>query len=446
MIHTSIRVTALLMAALICLCVLLTGCNQTKKNDVASDTKEDGVQSKPDWEENTEGSTTVPGESSTTAPGEGSTDENEDDKPQGGDLSRVPTLNVLVDALEMEQEQTLDISQYVETNDAEEIGFSVSDKTIISVNESGKLTAIGGGTAYVSVTARNSVGVVKKYIDVTVHKKLGPPQPPTPDIPEVTLFEKRATIDIGKQYDLMEMMFTLASEVLFTSDDWSVATVDEEGIITGVAVGETVINVYVVEGGVLYEGAKFPVKVGEKWEADDPVTKELLNLIDELPMYRGFTWFNCNILSTPKYNVRDLDKATAGPAEIWASTLQLNIRFERNTIDATVGIENMETYDFYFDFYYRPYSESNDRVDYKKAELQPWSVYNDLYNPIYRCRFYDAFGFGKGEGLVEGQLYQMFVVIRQGEKPLGYYETEMTWTDSCASYVEAAENDPTILK
>ena len=108
MIHTSIRVTALLMAALICLCVLLTGCNQTKKNDAASDTKEDGVQSKPDWEENTEGSTTVPGEGSTTASGEGSTDENEDNKPQGGDLSRVPTLNVLVDALEMEQEQTLD--------------------------------------------------------------------------------------------------------------------------------------------------------------------------------------------------------------------------------------------------------------------------------------------------------------------------------------------------
>ena len=104
----------------------------------------------------------------------------------------------------------------------------------------------------------------------------------------------------------------------------------------------------------------------------------------------------------------------------------------------------MSTYNFFFDFYYRPYDETNDRGDYKKATIQPWSIYTDQ-NAIYRCEFYDAF-YVENDGLVQDQMYEVIVVVREGNTQLGYAESEFTWTDSCESFLQAAINDSSIEK
>ena len=266
------------------------------------------------------------------------------------------------------------------------------------------------------------------------------------EIPEVSLFEDSAKIVIGKTYNLYEMSFTLAEEVKYVSDNTAVATVDAEGIITGVAEGTANVTIYVVVDGKDYEGAKFPVTVEAPWQPTDPISKEAVTAKDTLTQYTTFDWYTVNVTGAglEAYNVRNLETATAGPVEIWSNHLQLLFRFQQSEVNATKGADDMSTYNFYFDFYYRPYDENNDRGDYKKATVQPWSIYTDQ-NAIYRCEFYDAFDYANNP-LVEGQLYEIIVVVREGETQLGYAESEFTWTDSCATFTQAAEEDPSIEK
>jgi hypothetical protein len=99
--------------------------------------------------------------------------------------------------------------------------------------------------------------------------------------------------------------------------------------------------------------------------------------------------------------------------------------------------------DYYFDFYYRPYDEGM-RGDYKKATVQAWSVYRQ-YQTFYRCKFYDAFNI-ENEPLTEGKKYDFILVVREGETQIGYAESEFTWTDSCAIFVEYAESHTEIEK
>ena len=264
------------------------------------------------------------------------------------------------------------------------------------------------------------------------------------EIPEVTLFEESAKVDTGKTYNLADMFFTLADEYKFASSDETVATIDADGLITGVKEGTATITIYVVVNGKDYEGATFAVTVTAPWAPTDPISQEAVKAKNELTKYETFSWFDVNVSGLPQYNVRGQEGTTAGPVEIWSNTLQFLFRFQQSEVNATIGADDMTTYNFFFDIYYRPYDETNDRGDYKKATIQPWSIYTDQ-NAIYRCKFYDAF-FVNNDGLVEGQLYDIIMVVREGNTQLGYAEAEFTWTDSCAIFVEAAEADPTIIK
>ena len=263
-------------------------------------------------------------------------------------------------------------------------------------------------------------------------------------VEEVTLFEDSTKIDTGKTFALADAFFSLAEEFAYSSSNEAVATVDAEGVITGVAEGTATITIYVVAGGKNHEKATFEVTVTAPWQPTDKNSQEALAAKETLTKYETLEWFNVNVTGLPEYNVDNLESATAGPVEIWSNHLQFLFRFQQSEVNATIGWEDQETYAFWFDFYYREYDENNDRGDYKKASIQAWSVYTDQ-NAIYRCLFYDAF-FVENDGLVEGTEYEVIIVVREGETQKGWAESSFTWTDSCEQFLKAALNDPTIIK
>lgn len=332
-----------------------------------------------------------------------------------------------------------DFWDYVEIYRADSIEFYSSDTDILAITAEHKFLLKSEGTVILNITAQNEAGETELTIPVTIKSSFF-------EIYDVNFFEQHAKINLGETFDLCQNMFTLAEELHFESADPHIAAVGgDDGIIRGIGTGSTYIYVYAVQGEVPYLAGKFPVVVQNPWNPKSPISRDAVNILNSgLKKINKFLWFNTSITSIPQYNLDNLTSATAGPAEIWVDTLHLLFRFDKKELDATIGIEDPETYNYYFDFYYRPYDESNDRGDYQKATLQPWSIYNDQI-PVYRCKFYDAF-FVENDGLIEDQLYELVVAIRQGDTLLAYAETELYWTDSCAAFVSVAERVPTIIK
>ena len=77
-----------------------------------------------------------------------------------------------------------------------------------------------------------------------------PNAPDTPDTPtKVTLEveETSATIGIGKTFAIKATAKNTKEKIMYKSDPEAIATVDENGVVTGVAAGEATITVTVEE-------------------------------------------------------------------------------------------------------------------------------------------------------------------------------------------------------
>ena len=108
--------------------------------------------------------------------------------------------------------------------------FTSSDPEIISIDDSGKVTALASGTATVSVTAYNGVFTSFEYT-VTGEPK------------SVELDHSKLTVYSGFTETLSPKDSTgSCMEFYYTSSDTSVATVDENGVITAHNRGQAVIT------------------------------------------------------------------------------------------------------------------------------------------------------------------------------------------------------------
>jgi hypothetical protein len=163
-----------------------------------------------------------------------------------------------------------------------------------------------------------------------------------------------------------------------------------------------------------------------------------------IPQLQTWGWYSVNCVGT-EFNYDNLETATPGPVEVWGGHLQFLFTLDSNEVDASVGYDAPETYDFYFDLYFKPYDEATLlKGGYKKATIQAWSVYKFAQpgNIIYRCHFYDAMY----SELEEGVEYVVKGVVRQGDTVLGWADANFTWTDASESFTHYAENNPDIIK
>ena len=355
----------------------------------------------------------------------------------GADVTENTDLPTLIldnsETVMIEIGNSIDIWDYIiKAENYDQIRFLATSE-YVAVDQNGKVTMCDTLPSWteVDVIAKNEAGTVKSSLKVRTAE-------PTVEF-EIIALKDMIRISLGEIVDIDEFIFTYEEHLAYGSTQPNIATVDSDGNLKTFGIGSTTIRIYAVIDGMQYLGETIHVVVYEPWEPTDPISQEVLAAKKTLDCYQTFDWFMTNISRLPHYNIREDENTTAGPVEICSNTLQMDLRF---LVD--INWETWESSNYYFDIFYRPYDENNNRGDYKKATLQPWSIYTGM-SAVYFCKFYDQF-FVENDGLVEDQKYEVVIVIREGDKQLGYAESEFTWTDSCAIFTEYAEAHPEIIK
>jgi len=125
------------------------------------------------------------------------------------------------------------------------VEWSSSDDSIVKVDETGLVTAVSSGTAMITAKAA-SLELTCKVVVNTVEP------PPVVEDPE-ELRPTTATIYVGETTALQVLNYS--GEVNWLSENDRIATISEEGIVTGVQAGE--VTVY----ALLANGKTFPCVV-----------------------------------------------------------------------------------------------------------------------------------------------------------------------------------------
>ncbi len=136
-------------------------------------------------------------------------------------------------SMEKNATKTLSVLYYPDnTTDDKTVTWTSSDDTIATVDENGKVTAVGAGEATITAqvgqkTATATVTVTVPLTSISLDK-------------DAARIEKGATTTLTVTYNPVDT--TDAKDVTWTSLNPSVATVDENGIVTAVATGTAVIQ------------------------------------------------------------------------------------------------------------------------------------------------------------------------------------------------------------
>ncbi len=137
--------------------------------------------------------------------------------------------------------------------------YKSSNPKVVSVNNKGRLTAKGTGTAKITVQAKDGSGK-KAVVTVTVKKAEAV-------VTSVKVTVEKTEIKVGETTTASAEIMpadALVKTVTWSSSDQSVATVDKDGKITGVKAGEVTITASSVNG------KKGSIKIHVKEEAATP--------------------------------------------------------------------------------------------------------------------------------------------------------------------------------
>ena len=146
----------------------------------------------------------------------------------------VPVEDVLLHKKEFELEpgDTDKIIAVVTPNEAtdKDITYTSDDETVVKVDENGNITAVGEGTATITVASKADP-TKSKTVTVTVKKP-----------PVIITAPEKITIVLGEEQDIGATI-NADAKLSYSSSDESIVKVDENGRITAVAEGEVKITV-----------------------------------------------------------------------------------------------------------------------------------------------------------------------------------------------------------
>ena len=139
------------------------------------------------------------------------------------------------------QGSSLQLTATINPSDAtnKDVTWTSSNPTVATVDSNGKVTALAPGTTTITVTTED--GDKTAACTVTVVRP----------VISVSLDKTQATIDEGKTLQLTATVTpddATNKEVTWSSSNTSVATVDANGLVTGIKKGETVITVTAKDG------------------------------------------------------------------------------------------------------------------------------------------------------------------------------------------------------
>ena len=146
------------------------------------------------------------------------------------------TLNKTQITIEEDQTENLIATITPENATNKEVVWTSSDENVATVDGEGTVTAVGVGEATITAKTENGITATCR---VTVTQKIINPT-------EITLNKTQITIEEEQTENLIATITpenATNKEVVWTSTNESVATVDEEGTVTAVGVGEAIITV-----------------------------------------------------------------------------------------------------------------------------------------------------------------------------------------------------------
>ena len=151
------------------------------------------------------------------------------------------SLEASTKSMYLGQTVTLNAKVLPETATNRNIAWSTSNSTIVAVTSTGKLTAVGKGTAI--ITARTESGGYTATCAVTVNEKV--------PVTGLTLGANALRIIKGESTPIVATITpSNASEkgIIWTSSNENIATVSENGVIKAVATGDVIIKAVTVDG------------------------------------------------------------------------------------------------------------------------------------------------------------------------------------------------------
>ena len=168
------------------------------------------------------------------------------------ELAPTPTPMVITsisftdDNVSVEKDKSLNLIVEIEPVElsSSKLSWESSDNSIVTVDDNGKITGIKKGTATITVTTNNGK---KATCTVTVVDNTIP-------VESITLNPSEVEIGVGGSKQVIatiEPSNATNRELIWTSNNINVATVDANGIVTGVGVGETTITVKTKDGTVV---------------------------------------------------------------------------------------------------------------------------------------------------------------------------------------------------
>ncbi len=170
---------------------------------------------------------------------------------QGPDDKACTDLKLSATEVELTEEGIVwMLSTQVEPKDTtDEMTFVSSDPKVATVDENGKITAVGGGEAVITVTCGEITAQcnVKCSFGDPVQPGTEPTDPPV-NVPENFILKLRySDITISKQYPDPVALFrdtdaVKATDITWTVDDPKVAAVSEKGVVSAVGKGNTTVH------------------------------------------------------------------------------------------------------------------------------------------------------------------------------------------------------------
>lgn len=165
--------------------------------------------------------------------------------------------------LSMEPGESTKLNVTVPQNAADKgVSWKSSNEEVVQVDGTGKLTAIGGGTVTITVTA-NDVGKATATCEVTVIVHAS----------KIFLDKNSLTMNVGDKDGLnvgFEPEETTNRDISWTSSDSDVVSVDSLGNITAKSAGKAVVTATLVENNEIKSECVVTVKQAEPDPDPDP--------------------------------------------------------------------------------------------------------------------------------------------------------------------------------
>ena len=152
------------------------------------------------------------------------------------------SLSFSEDSAEVLKTNTVELTPVYEPADAsnKKVTWKSSDESVATVDETGKVTAIEGGTAVISVTSEDG----NLTAEITVHVIVKAEK--VEIVSDVTELKYGESITLEKSFTPVN---TTNQNVIWSSSDPTIATVDEDGKVTGTGKGSVTITVTSEDGG-----------------------------------------------------------------------------------------------------------------------------------------------------------------------------------------------------